>query len=503
MSNLTQIVHAPNGVTYRQPTGLFINNQWVASSSGRKLASINPATEEEITSVYAATAEDADKAVRAARAAFEGEEWWSVVGTARGRLMLKLADMIENQQHVLATIEAMDNGKPYSQALGDIEEVFSVFRYYGGWADKSYGQTIETTRAKFTYTVREPIGVCGQIIPWNYPLGMAAWKLGPALACGNTVIIKAAEQTPLSILYFANILVEAGFPPGVVNIINGRGSEAGSALVQHPEVDKVAFTGSTATGKQIMRMASDTMKDITLETGGKSPLVIFDDAQIPNAIKWAHYGVMGNMGQICTATSRIFVHENIYDTFVKGLQEYTAKIQVIGSPFEAKTYQGPQVSKAQMEKILEYGQVARTEGARIVSGGKIADARPNGKGFYVEPTIVCDVQPHMRVYKEEIFGPFAVLVKFSTEAEVIKQSNATDYGLAAAVCTSDISRAHRVASQLKSGMIWINASNNSDFRVPFGGVKQSGIGRELGQAGLDAYSQLKSVHLNLQLTEQV
>lgn len=332
---------------------------------------------------------------------------------------------------------------------------------------------------------------------------MASWKLGPALACGNTVVIKAAEQTPLSILYFANLVVEAGFPPGVVNIINGYGRDAGAALVQHPDVNKVAFTGSTTTGKQIMRMASDTMKNITLETGGKSPLVIFDDALLPNAIKWAHYGIMGNMGQICTATSRIFVHEKIYDTFLKQFIDYIAKIQVIGCPFEGTTYQGPQVSKQQFEKILDYAKVAKQEGATICTGGNIAPNRPNNKGYYVEPTVVCDVTPQMRVYKEEIFGPFAVVVKFSTEAEAIKLANDTEYGLAAAVCTADIARAHRVANKIKAGMVWINSNNNSDFRVPFGGVKQSGIGRELGSAGLDAYSQLKAVHLNLQLTDEI
>ncbi|PGH15172.1 hypothetical protein AJ79_02537 [Helicocarpus griseus UAMH5409] len=503
MPRLTQTITAPNGLKYEQPIGLFINNQWVSSSDGKTLSCINPATENEITSVHAATAEDVDAAARAARVAFEGEEWQGIVGTARGRLMLKLADLVESQQHTLATIEAMDNGKPYSQALGDIEEVFSVFRYYGGWADKNYGQTIETSRAKFTYTIREPIGVCGQIIPWNYPLAMAAWKLGPALACGNTVVIKAAEQTPLSILYFANLLVEAGFPPGVVNIINGLGREAGAALVQHPEVDKIAFTGSTTTGKQIMKMASATMKNITLETGGKSPLIIFDDAQLENAVKWAHYGIMGNMGQICTSTSRVFVHENIYDTFLQKFTDYVSKINVIGDPFDEKTYQGPQVSKEQFDKVLGYAQSAKEEGASIFAGGEIAQSRPNGKGYFISPTIVSDVQPHMKVYKEEIFGPFVVFVRFSSEQDVIKMANDTEYGLASALCTSDITRAHRVAGKLKAGMVWINSSNSSDFRVPFGGVKQSGVGRELGQAGLDAYSSIKAIHLNLNLTTSI
>lgn len=331
---------------------------------------------------------------------------------------------------------------------------------------------------------------------------MASWKLGPALACGNTVIIKAAEQTPLSILYFANLVVEAGFPPGVINIINGYGREAGSALVQHPEVDKVAFTGSTATGKAIMKMASSTMKNITLETGGKSPLIIFGDALVDNAVKWAHYGVMGNMGQICTATSRIFIHESIYNEFMKRFVAFVKKTHVIGDPFDPKTYQGAQVSKAQFEKILGYVQSAKDEGATIVAGGTVHEDRPNGRGYYINPTVVGDVKPHMKIYREEIFGPFGVFVKFgdADEDEVVKMANDTEYGLAAALCTSDIVRAHRVAGKLKAGMVWINANNNSDFRVPFGGVKQSGIGRELGQAGLEAYSNTKAIHLNLNLT---
>ncbi|KIY02262.1 uncharacterized protein Z520_02400 [Fonsecaea multimorphosa CBS 102226] len=489
-------IKAPNSREFFQPTGLFINNEWVETTTSQKLASINPATEEEICSVSTATAEDVDKAVAAARAAFEGP-WKATAGTARGQLLLKLADLVEAEQETLATIEAMDSGKPYTKALGDIEETFSVFRYYGGWADKNYGQTIETERHKFTYTVREPVGVCGQIIPWNYPLAMAAWKLGPCLACGNTTILKPAEQTPLSALYLANLIVKAGFPPGVVNILNGLGRETGSAIVEHAGIDKIAFTGSTLTGKAIMKSAAATMKNITLETGGKSPLIIFDDADLKNAVKWTHFGIMANMGQICTATSRVFVHEKIHDKFLKLFAAYTDKISIVGDPFDQKTWHGPQVSKAQYDKILSYVQSAKDEGAVIVKGGQTASNRPNGKGFYIEPTVVSGVSPSMRVYKEEIFGPFVTFTTFTDEKEVLNLANDTTYGLGSAVFTNDVTRAIRVAGELQAGMVWINSSNNSDLRVPFGGVKQSGIGRELGQAGLEAYSVLKAVHLNL------
>ncbi|KAJ6149830.1 Aldehyde dehydrogenase N-terminal [Penicillium samsonianum] len=455
----------------------------MTSSNGQKLVSINPTTESEIVSVYAATEEDVDSAVRAARSAFESEAWHGTDGTGRGQLMMKLADIVQRNQTVLATIESLDNGKPYSKALGDIEEVCSVLRYYAGWADKNYGQTIETSRAKFTYTVREPIGVCSQIIPWNYPIGMASWKLGPALACGNTIVIKASEQTPLSILYFANLVAEAGFPPGVLNIIKGHGSEAGAALVQHPEVDKVAFTGSTATGKQIMKLASKTLKNITLETGGKSPLLIFDDAPLENAI--------------CTATSRVFVHEHIYDSFMDAFVAYATSVNVIGDPFDNNTSQGAQVSKQQFDKILAYVQAAKEEGATIVSGGTVAENRPNNKGYFISPTVVGNVKSSMRVYREEIFGPFGVFIKFNDEKDVIKMANDTDYGLAAAIYTRDNARIHRIVPQLKVGMVSVNATNNSDFRVPFGGVKQSGIGRELGQAGLEAYSNIKAILMNI------
>ncbi|BCS17264.1 uncharacterized protein APUU_10092A [Aspergillus puulaauensis] len=332
---------------------------------------------------------------------------------------------------------------------------------------------------------------------WNYPLGIASWKLGPALACGNTVVIKSSEQTPLSILYFANLVADAGFPPGVVNIINGHGSEAGAALVQHPQVDKVAFTGSTATGKQIMNLASRTLKNITLETGGKSPLIIFDDADLQNAVHAAYFGAMGNMGQICTATSRVFVHERIYDSFMDAFVAHATRISVIGDPFDSRTSHGSQVSKQQFDKILAYVQAAKEEGATVIAGGTVAENRPNNKGFFISPTVVGDARPEMRVYREEIFGPFGVFVKFKDEEEVVKMANDTDYGLAAAICTRDNTRIHRIVPKLKAGMVSVNATNNSDFRVPFGGVKQSGIGRELGQAGLEAYSNIKAVLMNI------
>lgn len=326
---------------------------------------------------------------------------------------------------------------------------------------------------------------------------MAAWKLGPALATGNVSILKPAEQTPLSALYLANLIIEAGFPPGVVNILNGFGRETGQAIVDHSSVDKIAFTGSTLTARGIMKSAATSLKKITLETGGKSPLLVYPDADIKNAIKWTHYGVMGNMGQICTSTSRVFVHETIYDQFLEMFLKFTEKTSVIGDPFDEKSWHGPQVSKAQYDKILAYSQFAKDEGATIIAGGKTPANRPNGKGYYIEPTIVGDVKPAMKVYREEIFGPFVVFVKFNDQDDVLAWANDSEYGLGAAVFTSDVTRAIRISESLQSGQVWINCSNNSDYRVPFGGVKQSGIGRELGSAGLEAYSTVKAVHLNL------
>ena len=325
---------------------------------------------------------------------------------------------------------------------------------------------------------------------------MASWKLGPALACGNTVVLKAAEQTPLSILVLGQLIREAGFPPGVVNFINGYGAEAGSALVQHPLVDKVAFTGSTATARQIMKMASATLKNITLETGGKSPLLVFSDADIEQAVKWSHLGIMSNQGQICTATSRILVQDSIYEQFVKRFVEEVKEVSKVGDQWDESTYQGPQVSKQQYERILEYLKLGKEEGATVATGGESLQ-QENGKGFFIAPTVFTNVKDDMKIYREEIFGPVVVISSFKDEGEALHRANDTTYGLGAAVFTSNLERAHRIAADIEAGMVWINSSQDCDPRVPFGGVKQSGIGRELGEAGLEGYSQIKSVHVNL------
>ncbi|KIW12428.1 hypothetical protein PV08_09705 [Exophiala spinifera] len=500
MSDLKVELTAPNGRKITLPTGLFINNEFVKATSNQKVTSINPTDESEICSVEAASADDVDKAVKAARAAFNDPSWRDLPPTDRGAIMYKFADLIEANRETLATLETWDNGKPYSVAFNDdLGEVIGTLRYYAGWADKIQGETISTHSQKFAYTLKQPIGVCGQIIPWNYPLAMAAWKLGPALACGNTIVMKPAEQTPLSILYLATLIPEAGFPKGVINIVNGFGREAGHALASHLDVDKIAFTGSTLTGKQIMKTASVNMKNITLETGGKSPLLVFDDADLEQAAKWAHIGIMSNMGQICTATSRVIVQEGVYDKFVELFKEVVKSTSKVGDPFAEDTFQGPQVTKAQYERVLGYIEAGKSEGANLVSGGVPHKNVGGGKGFFIEPTIFTGVKDDMKIYREEVFGPFVVVASFKSEEDAIRMANDTTYGLGSALFTRDIERAHRVASRIEAGMVWVNSSNDSDFRVPFGGVKQSGIGRELGEAGLAAYSQTKAVHINMGL----
>ncbi|KAF2254680.1 aldehyde dehydrogenase-like protein [Trematosphaeria pertusa] len=497
MSDLFVELTAPNGRKHTQPRGLFINNEFVPSKSGETLTSINPSNESEIVSVYAAGPEDVDTAVAAARKAFKDPSWRDMDTTARGDLLFKLAELIEQHRETLATIETWDNGKPYQVSLNDdLSEVIGTIKYYAGYANKIHGQVIDTSPAKLAYTIREPLGVCGQIIPWNFPLAMAAWKLGPALCTGNTVVLKAAEQTPLSILYLGTLIKEAGFPPGVVNFLNGEGRKAGAALAQHLDVDKIAFTGSTATGKEIMKMAAVNMKNITLETGGKSPLLVFDDCDLDQAVKWSHVGIMYNQGQVCTATSRILVQEGIYDKFVEAFKEYVSKTSVVGDPFKDDTFQGPQVTKTQYERVLAYIESGKSDGAKLVAGGE-AYKDVGGKGFFVSPTIFTNVKDNMRIYREEVFGPFVVISSFKTEEEAIERANDTTYGLGAALFTQDITKGHRVARLIEAGMVWINSSNDSDIRIPFGGVKQSGIGRELGEAGLEAYTNKKAIHVNL------
>lgn len=529
---------SPNGRKYTQPTGLFINNEFVAAHSGQTITSIDPATEQEIATVQAAGEQDVDIAVQAASKALKDPSWKLLPGTERGQLMTKLADLLEQNRELLATIDAWDNGKSYNEALNtDLTEAILTIRYYAGWADKIHGQTISTTHQKLAYTLRQPIGVVAQIIPWNYPLSMATWKLGPALACGNTVVLKAAEQTPLSILVLGQLIREAGFPPGVVNFLNGYGAEAGSALVQHPLVDKVAFTGSTSTARQIMKMASATLKNITLETGGKSPLLVFEDADLEQAIKWSHMGIMSNQGQICTATSRILVQESIYEEFVKRFVEQVKQVSKVGDQWDESTYQGPQVSKVQYERILEYIKSGIEEGATVAIGGTSLQQENGGnggggKGFFIAPTVFTNVRDDMKICKfslpalpilllptiqtkqkekrklsakknpplpdrEEIFGPIVTLSPFKDETSALERANDSCYGLGASIFTSNLERAHRVAAEIEAGMVWINSSQDCDPRVPFGGVKQSGIGRELGEAGLEGYCQIKAVHVNL------
>ncbi|KAL3293545.1 aldehyde dehydrogenase (NAD+) [Colletotrichum asianum] len=478
-TKLFQEITTPNGVTYTQPIGLFINNEWVAAKSGEEIT---------ITRVHAGGANDIDVAVKAARAALKGP-WAGVSGTDRGKLMLRLADLAEQHTKTLASIDTWNNGKRFSSACGDVGELTDV-------SGTMLALTTSSTVKKFAYTSREPLGVCGQIIPWNYPLGMAGWKIAPALAAGNTVVLKPAEQTPLSILLFATFIQEAGFPPGVINVVNGYGRAAGAALAAHEDVAKIAFTGSTQTGREIMKLASATLKNITLETGGKSPAIIFDDAELEQAVKWCHYGVMANQGQICTATSRILVHKSIHDKFVDLFIQEVQKTSKVGDPFSPETFQGPQVNKAQFDRVLAYIASGKEEGAECKFGGQPYSSA-TGKGYFVEPTVFTGVKDHMKIYREEIFGPCVAISSFSTEVEAIDRANDSFYGLGAALFTRDITRAHALAKKIESGTVWINSSNDSDYRIPFGGVKQSGIGRELGEAGIAAYTNIKAVHVNM------
>lgn len=482
------------GFTWDQPTQLFINNEFVDATSGESITSLDPSTEEVLAKVQAASKDDVDKAVKAARDAFQNS-WRHVSGGERGVLLFKLAEEIEKEADLLATLEATDGGKPkHTNAVGDIEECLSIYRYYGGFSDKIDGRVIMDDPKRHSYTRYQPFGVVAAIIPWNFPLATACWKIAPAIAAGNTVVLKTAENTPLSMLYFAKLIKKAGFPPGVINIISGYGSIAGAALSAHMDVDKLSFTGSTEVGKVIAKLsAQSNLKDVTLELGGKSPLVVFKDADLEQAAKWAFQGIMYNMGQICCATSRLIVEDSVYEEFLQKFKEVTEMQTKIGSVHDRETTHGPQISKAQMDKILEYIRIGRNEGARVVTGGE----RAANKGYYVKPTILADIKSSDRVSQEEIFGPVAVVIKFSGYEEGIKIANDSKYGLGGAVFTRDIAKAHKAAAEIDTGYVWVNSSNDQDYHLPFGGYKQSGVGSELGPHGLATYLRPKSVQVNL------
>lgn len=487
-------VTLPSGAKYVQPAGLFINNEFVKSKAGKIIDSVNPSTGEINGSVYAAEAEDVDIAVDAARTAFKA--WKKTTGVERGDLLFRMVELMNQELDLLSDIEAWDSGKPReTNAYGDVAECINVFKYYAGWADKIQGKVIYQNPKKLAYTVHEPYGVCAQIIPWNYPMLMAAWKLAPALAAGNCVILKSSEITPLSILYFATLFKRAGFPPGVVNIISGYGATAGKAMASHLKIDKVAFTGSTATGRLVQQLATANLKAVTLECGGKSPLVVRADADLEQAVKWAAIGIMSNQGQICTSTSRIYVHEDVYEPFLQMFAAHIKESYKQGDMFTSDVVVGPQVSQMQYDKILKYIEIGKSEGARVILG---AEANPAaGKGFFIKPTVFADVEPTFRIVKEEIFGPVVAVGKFSTDEEALELANGTEYGLGAAIFTKDLTIAHKFAADLEAGQIWINSSNDSDVHIPFGGTKMSGIGRELGEYGLQMYTEAKAVHVNL------
>lgn len=472
---------------------MSINGEWAESKGGKYFPVFDPSTEEVIAEVPEANESDVNRAVAAARAAFDSGPWPQTTAQERGRILFRLAERIRKESPMLAELEARNSGKPIVEAEYDIADVATCFEYYGGLSTKVLGHVNPVPDNALSLSLREPIGVAAQIIPWNYPLLMAAWKLAPAIAAGCTCVLKPAEQTPLTALEFAAWFADAGLPPGVVNIITGFGETAGAPLVRHPDVNKVAFTGSATVGKQIVKMAADTVKRVTLELGGKSPNIFFADADFEAAIDGALFGVFINQGEVCSAGSRILVERAIYPKFVEAMSEKAKKIR-LGPPLERETKMGPLVSKEQYERVNSYLEVGKKE-AKLAAGGK----RPPGmkQGYYVEPTIFCDVPNSARIAQEEIFGPVAAVIPFANEAEAIKIANDTPYGLAAAVWSRDIYKAFRVVKALRAGIVWVNHMQPTYVEAPWGGYKQSGFGRELGPWGIEEYLETKQVHINL------
>jgi acyl-CoA reductase-like NAD-dependent aldehyde dehydrogenase len=472
---------------------LLIDGMWAPARAGGTIATINPATEQMLGEVALADAGDVDLAVRAARKAFDAGVWSGMAPGERARLLWRIAELIDRDVELLAMLIVVDNGKPLAEARGEAASAAEIFRYYSGWPTKLFGETNPANPGMISMTVREPLGVCALIVPWNGTVVSPAWKIAPALACGNTMVLKASEVTPLAALRLGDILMEAGVPSGVVNIIVGTGTGAGSALTSHPLVDKISFTGSTAVGMEIQRVAAGTMKRVSLELGGKSACVVFDDADLDNAVTALAAGIFKNQGQLCIAASRMFVHERVYDAFADRLSRLAGSIR-LGDPLDPETTMGPLVSKIQYDRVMGYIAVGKQEGGDVRAGG---NRGVQAAGYFVQPTVFAGMDNGMRVAREEIFGPVACLIPFSDEDDVVRQANDTTYGLAAGVFTRDLARAHRVSRRLKAGSIWVNTYNAVSPMAPFGGFKQSGIGRELGRYALDAYTEIKTIAIKL------
>ena len=481
-----------------QPKKLFIGGRWVEAASGKTFDTLNPATGEVLARVAEGGAEDIDRAVAAARSSFDRGTWRDLPPAERAKLLWQVGDMIEERANEFAQLESLDNGMPINDALlFFVPMAAATFRYYAGWVTKLDGATqqISVPGKYLSYTLRQPVGVVGQIIPWNFPLMMAAWKIAPALACGNSVVLKPAEETPLSALLLAELLQEAEIPQGVLNVVPGYGETAGARLASHPDVDKIAFTGSTAVGKLIAKASAESnLKRVSLELGGKSPNIVFADAELSQAVSGAFFGVFWNQGQVCSAGSRLFVQEKVYDETLNELVK-TVEETRIGPGIDPMSQMGPLVSKAQMERVLGYIQTGNQEGARLLAGGK----RPEGldHGYFVQPTVFADVDGKMRIAQEEIFGPVVSAIPFRDEQDLIAKANDTIYGLAAGVWTKDVKRAHRVAHALNAGTVYVNCYHIADPVTPWGGFKQSGWGRELGPYALDLYTELKNVIVDI------
>ena len=474
-------------------TDLFINNDWRSAASGDRFDVVNPATEEVIAQVAKANEDDVDITVDSARACFESDAWQKMNARDRGRLLTKAADLLAERLPDVARLETLENGKVLFESKIDISMSVETLRYYGGWADKITGETLPVNGPFFAYTLREPVGVVGAIVPWNFPLNLATWKFAPALAAGCTVILKPASETPLTALAMAEIMLEAGFPPGAFNVLPGGGSTAGAALVKHPGVDKISFTGSTEIGKQVMRDGAETVKRVTLELGGKSPNIIFADADLKSAIRGAQNGIFYGKGEVCAAGSRLLVQRSVKDQVVEQLAERSKKLEP-GDPLDKNTRMGAVVSKKQQETVLSYIESGKRE-ATLVAGGSAREV--NGKGYFIEATVFDDAKPGMKIVDEEIFGPVLAVLSFDDVEEGIALANETIFGLAAGIWTKDIQKAHRVARSIKAGTVWINTYNMYDPAAPFGGYKASGYGRDLGRESLDGFLETKTVWVAL------